>query len=74
MDEFEAVLEPLPGAAPNPDTLDWFDTQPPSVWAAATEGARPIPEVMAKFTAWTKTVGPRRVFAARASAAATAPW
>jgi len=64
VDEFEAVLEPLPGAAPNPDTLDWFDTQPPAVWAAATEGARPIPEVMAEFTAWTKIVGPRRVFAA----------
>ena len=25
---FEAVLEQLPGAAPNPDTFTWFQTQP----------------------------------------------
>lgn len=67
--EFEAVLEPLPGAAPNPDTLAWFGSQPPSVWAAATEGARPIPQVMAEFTAWTQALGPRRLFAAAPLAA-----
>ncbi|MFE6970248.1 hypothetical protein [Isoptericola sp. NPDC057653] len=64
VDEFEAVLEPLPGAAPNPDTLAWFRTQPASVWAAATEGARPIPGVMAEFTSWARALGPRRVLAA----------
>ncbi len=62
--EFEAVLEPLPGAAPNPDTLAWFRTQPPSVWVAATEDARPVPQVLADYTAWVATLGPRRLFAA----------
>lgn len=33
--EFEGVLESLPGAAPNPDTYAWFQTQP-EAWAAAT--------------------------------------
>ncbi|GAB3749356.1 3'-5' exonuclease family protein [Microlunatus parietis] len=60
---FEAVLEPLPGAAPNPDTLAWFQTQG-DAWAAATTGQRPIPEVLADFTAWVGGLPGRRMFAA----------
>ena len=62
--EFEAVLEPLPGAAPNPDTYAWFQSLPPAAWAAATDGARPIPQVMADFVTWVKALGERRTFAA----------
>jgi hypothetical protein len=44
---FEAVLEPLPGAAPNPNAYAWFQTEP-EAWAAATTDPRPVPEVMAQ--------------------------
>lgn len=48
---FEAVLEPLPGAAPNPDTYAWFQTQP-EAWLAATTDPRPAPVVITEFTDW----------------------
>lgn len=60
---FEAVLEPLPGAAPNPDTLAWFRTQP-EAWAAATTDPRPVPEVMAGYVDWLRGLPDPRVFAA----------
>lgn len=62
--EFEAVLERLPGAQPNPDTWAWFQSQPPEVLAAATEDPRPVPEVMAAFVAWVKGLGGDREFVA----------
>lgn len=62
--EFEGVLEPLPGAAPNPDTLAWFRSQPPEVWAATTEGARPAAEVLDAWCTWVRGLGVRRAFAA----------
>lgn len=61
--EFEAVLEPLPGAAPNPDTLAWFRTQP-EAWAAATSDPRPIPDVMGEFAEWVAGLPGPRMFAA----------
>ncbi|WP_045878813.1 hypothetical protein [Pseudofrankia sp. DC12] len=61
--EFEAVLEQLPGAAPNPDTLAWFERQP-AAWAAATTGQRPVPVVMAEYVAWVQSLPERRMFAA----------
>lgn len=61
--EFEAVLEPLPGAAPNPDTRAWFDTVP-GAWDAATAGARPIADVLAEFAAWVRGLPSPRAFAA----------
>ncbi len=60
---FEAVLEPLPGAQPNPDTYAWFQTQPES-WAAATTDPRAVAEVMAGFVAWVRDLPGPRVFAA----------
>src|SRR5947209_4517029 len=42
---FEAVLEPLPGAVPNPHTLVWFQTEP-AAWAAATVDPKPAAAVM----------------------------
>jgi ADP-ribose pyrophosphatase YjhB (NUDIX family) len=60
---FEAVLEPLPGAAPNPDTLAWFRTQP-EAWAAATADPRPAQTVMRDFEAWVRGFAQGRIFAA----------
>ncbi|WP_089295619.1 hypothetical protein [Actinoplanes regularis] len=60
---FEAVLEPLAGAAPNPATYAWFQTQP-EAWAAATADPRPVPQVMADFTAWVRSLPGPRMFAA----------
>jgi hypothetical protein len=61
---FEAVLEPLPGAAVNPDTYAWFQTQPPEIWAAATEHPEPVADVMARFVAWVRDLPGQRMFAA----------
>lgn len=60
---FEAVLEPLPGAAPNPDTFAWFQTQP-EAWAAATLDPRPVSAVLEEFVAWVQALPAPRDFAA----------
>ena len=60
---FEAVLEPLPGAAPNPDTYTWFQTVP-EAWAAATTDARPIIDVISDYCAWLQRLPEPRMFAA----------
>jgi hypothetical protein len=60
---FEAVLEELPGAAPNPDTLAWFQTQP-EAWSAATSAPRPLDQVMADFVTWVRDLPEPRMFAA----------
>lgn len=60
---FEAVLEPLPGAAPNPDTYAWFQTQP-GAWAAATTAPRPVDEVMTAFVSWVRSLPNPRMFTA----------
>jgi hypothetical protein len=60
---FEAVLEPLPGAAPNPDTYAWFQTQP-EAWAAATTDPRPVDEVLRDYVAWVRALPEPRMFAA----------
>ncbi|MER7282764.1 exonuclease [Dactylosporangium sp. NPDC000244] len=60
---FEAVLEPLPGAAPNPDTYAWFQTQP-EAWAAATTDPQPVQLVMNQFAAWVRDLPGPRMFAA----------
>ncbi|MDX6326238.1 MAG: hypothetical protein QOK15_2592 [Nocardioidaceae bacterium] len=61
--EFEAVLEALPGAQPNPDTYAWFQTVP-DAWAAATRSPRPVPTVMEDFTDWVLRLGDIRHFVA----------
>jgi len=60
---FEAVLEPLPGAAPNPDTHAWFQTQP-EAWAAATENPKPADQEMARFVDWVRRLPGPCVFTA----------
>jgi hypothetical protein len=70
--EFEAVLEPLPGAAPDPDTYAWFQTQS-GAWAAATTGPEPAGQVMGDFGAWVRTLATPRIFAAH-PIAFDGPW
>lgn len=60
---FEAVLEPLPGAAPNPDTYAWFQTQP-EAWQAATQDPRPMDEEITRYVSWLKELPEPRIFAA----------
>jgi hypothetical protein len=60
---FEAVLEPLPGATPHPDTYAWFQTQP-EAWAAATTAPRPVDQVMNQFVQWVRELPGPRMFAA----------
>jgi len=62
-DRFEAVLAPLPSAAPHPETLAWFQTIP-EAWRAATENPEPAQVVMDNYVAWLKTLPAPRVFAA----------
>ena len=60
---FEAVLEPLPGTAPDARTLEWFATQP-EAWAAATTDPEPVPQVMERYVAWLQGLPWPRMFAA----------
>ncbi|WP_454300401.1 hypothetical protein [Salana multivorans] len=60
---FEAVLEELPGAAPNERTLAWFQSQP-EAWAAATANPEPVPAAMDRFATWVKTLPGEKAFAA----------
>lgn len=60
---FEAVLEPLPGAAPNPDTFAWFQTQP-EAWSASTNAPRAVADVMDDFVRWLRQLPEPRMFAA----------
>lgn len=61
---FEAVFEPLPGAAPNELTLAWFTSEHPAAWAAATTDPLPAPVVMADFAQWVASLPGPRAFAA----------
>ncbi len=60
---FEAVLETLPGAQPNPETAAWFRTVP-EAWDAATMDPEPVPVVMARYVEWLDSLPQPRVFAA----------
>lgn len=61
--EFEAVLQPLPQASPDPFTLAWFRGQP-EAWAAATRDPQPPEQVMPAFVAWVRSLPGLPVFAA----------
>jgi len=52
---FSANLAPLPDAAPDPNTLSWWWTQP-EAWAAATR-EQELPEVVVvRFVNWVKSL------------------
>lgn len=60
---FEAVLEELPGASPNAETLAWFHSIP-EAWEAATANPEPVAAVMARYVSWIKSLAADRTFAA----------
>jgi hypothetical protein len=60
---FEAVLEPLPGTAPDERTLAWFRTQP-EAWAAATTDPEPVHDAMERYVDWVRALPWPRMFAA----------
>lgn len=60
---FEAVLEPLPGAAPNSDTYAWFQTVP-EAWEACTTDPAPVTDSLRDYVAWLQALPQPRAFVA----------
>ena len=58
---FEANLHTLPGAAGNPETMAWWQTQP-AAWAAHRENLRQPAEAMCGYVAWLKALPGKPVF------------
>lgn len=58
---FSANLETLAGAASDPDTMAWWQTQP-EAWAACRDNPQPPEAVMKKYVSWIKGLGLRPVF------------
>lgn len=69
---FEAVLEPLPGTAPDEKTMAWFGEHP-EAWAAATTGQEPVIAVMSRYVEWLKALPWPRMFAS-CPMALDGPW
>jgi DNA polymerase III alpha subunit (gram-positive type) len=61
IDTFSANLETLPGAAADPKTMAWWETQP-EAWKACREDLQPPETVMKNFLAWVKQLPGRPVF------------
>lgn len=60
---FEAVLESLPGTAPDARTLSWFETQP-GAWESATTDPESVPVVLARYIRWLRALPWPRTFTA----------
>lgn len=58
---FSANLEPLPDAIEDPDTMDWWKTQP-EAWAACQAHPRPASEAIPEFVAWVDALPGKVVF------------
>jgi hypothetical protein len=58
---FEANLEVLSEATPDPKTMDWWRTQP-DAWAACRTNLRPPAEAMQAYVAWVKALPGKPVF------------
>ena len=63
VDTFSANLTVLPEASPDPDTMEWWKTQP-EAWAACRTDQRPHDEVMREYAAWVLGLPGRPVFVA----------
>ena len=61
--EFEAVLGELDGASPDPETLEFWQTQP-EAFAAATSHPEPPREVMRQFVEWVRSLPGDAIFTA----------
>jgi hypothetical protein len=60
---FEANLELLEGATPNPSTTEWWKTQP-EAWAACRENLRQPEAAMKNYLEWLKALPGKPVFVA----------
>jgi 3' exoribonuclease, RNase T-like len=58
---FTANLETLPGAEPNPSTMEWWGTQP-EAWAACRIDPLPPEEVMPTYVDWLNQLPGKPVF------------
>ena len=60
---FSANLIPLPGAACDPNTMAWWQTQP-DAWAACRSNLREPAEAMRAYVAWLQSLPGKPVFVA----------
>jgi hypothetical protein len=60
---FSANLETLPGAAGDPKTMAWWETQP-TAWAACRVNLESPENAMRRYAAWIKTLAGRPIFVA----------
>jgi hypothetical protein len=60
---FSANLETLPDAAPDPRTMEWWQTQP-EAWRACRENTQPPEKAMKEYLAWLKQLPGKPVFTA----------
>src|SRR5262249_38691611 len=60
---FCANLHPLPGAAADPKTMEWWKTQP-EAWAECHRDQQAAQDVMPRYVAWLKELPGRPVFVA----------
>jgi hypothetical protein len=58
---FSANLETLPGAAGDPGTMEWWQSQP-QAWAACRMNPQPPEQVMPAYVRWLKQLPGRPVF------------
>lgn len=58
---FSANLETLPTAKTDPDTMQWWQTQP-QAWEACRQDPRPAADVMPEYVAWLKSLPGKPVF------------
>ena len=61
LDEFEAVLEPLPEAGQDQSVIMWFKTQP-EAFAAATKDPQHAAEVFERFVRWVRALPGEPIF------------
>ncbi len=59
---FSANLELLPGAAPDPKTQAWWESQP-EAWAACRENLQSPADAMRAYVSWLKSLPGKPVFA-----------
>lgn len=60
---FSANLETLPGAAADPTTMAWWETQP-EAWAACRQNAEAPAGAIRRYVAWLKSLPGKPVFVA----------
>jgi hypothetical protein len=60
---FSANLDPLPGAAGHPKTMEWWLTQP-EAWAACRKDTRPPDEAIHEYITWLASLPGKPVFVA----------